>query len=380
MRVAIISTFPPIECGIGTYSSYLHDALKAKRCEMFVVSQLGAQGNNVFPVYQPGSPSMATDIFTVTDKITPDVVHIQHEFGLYGDQRGVHVVELIIRYRIAGEPVAVTLHTVNPNMGEPEKIVLDNIAWNASAIIVHEDYQKEIIYKFTGRKDNVFVIPHGVREVESVPDAKERLELTGKKVLLLCGYFRPTKGFDKIVDLFPQIAEGEDDFRLLIAGKSRGLEFRDYQRDFYDKINNSPALDKMMVLRGQFPQYTFDTILSAGDVVAMPYSAGAQSGIMAQCFAFNKPVVASNLPAFQRAMQQSGGGVCCESDEDYIREIRTLLNDEAKREAMKNNIADYKEKSVGWKKVSEMHLEVYRKIARVPFGKAKYVYWPEPNQ
>ena len=96
MRIGFVSTYPPIECGVAAYTSYLNEALKKIGNETFVVSPLGAQGEGVFPVYRPESTSMPTQIYDISAEFTPDIMHIQHEFGLYGPQRGVQIIGLIV--------------------------------------------------------------------------------------------------------------------------------------------------------------------------------------------------------------------------------------------------------------------------------------------
>jgi 1,2-diacylglycerol 3-alpha-glucosyltransferase len=59
--------------------------------------------------------------------MTPDLMHIQHEYGLYGAQSGVAVLELILRYRLAGIPVAITLHTVYQELKHDEQLILKHI-------------------------------------------------------------------------------------------------------------------------------------------------------------------------------------------------------------------------------------------------------------
>ena len=49
MRIGIISTFPLIECGIGTYTSYLVEKLRKLHIEVYIVSQIGAGGEKVYP-------------------------------------------------------------------------------------------------------------------------------------------------------------------------------------------------------------------------------------------------------------------------------------------------------------------------------------------
>jgi len=213
-----------------------------------------------------------------------------------------------------------------------------------------------------------------------VPEAKEKLQLKGKKVILLCGYFRPTKGFHKIVDAFEEICKRDSDVILVIAGKNRSVEFDDYRRELYQKLNESPVLDRIRVFRGQFPQYTFDTLISAADVVVLPYEAGAQSGIMAQCFANHVPVITSDLKAFKLAIERSGGGLTCQRDEDYVETILKLLNDPELHASLRANIQRYIAENAGWSKIAQEHIAVYHKVTDVPYGKARYVYFPDPKK
>ncbi|MBF0429653.1 MAG: glycosyltransferase [Fibrobacteria bacterium] len=374
MRIAFVSTYPPIECGIGTYTSYLNEALKHHHNETFIISYVGAQGENVFAIASLDSHSLASDIFDVSDKITPDVVHIQHEFGLYGNQKGVQVVELLLRYRLVGEPVVITLHTVKPEIPPDEQIILRILVSESQAIIVHERSQKDTLVKLFGQSRKIHVIPHGVRELSAISEAKQKIKLTNNKIILLCGYFRPSKGFHKIVKWFPEIAKKCPGTILVIAGKSRGLQYREYQSAFFQLINNSPANDKIEVLRGQFPQHTFDTIISAADLIVLPYEAGAQSGIMAQCLAFHKPVVTSDLPAFQRLIDESGGGYVAKSKQDYIQKISKIINDDNLRQRLQNNIKKHVKKQVNWSTIAEQHIKVYQSVVKVPYGKARHVF------
>lgn len=377
MRIGFVSTYPPIECGIATYTSYLNEALRKIGNETFVVSPLGAHGAGVFASYRPGSTSMPTQIFDISAEFTPDIIHIQHEFGLYGPQKGVHVIALIVMYEIAGIPVVTTLHSVQEEPDHAESTLLRLIVSESSAVIVHEQFQKDTLVKHFGQEEKIHVIYHGIREVEIIKDAKKKLGIEGKKVILLCGYFRPTKGFIKIVKLMPEICKQANDVVLLVAGKARGLEFQEYQREFYEAINNSPVNDRIVVLRGQFPQHTFDTIVSASDIVVLPYVTGAQSGIMAQCFAFNKPVITSNLLAFRELVKRSNGGWICENNKEYIQNIIKILRDDDLYRTLQNNIKEYVKNYSSETIVAQQHIEVYQPVVRIPYGRGKYVYWEE---
>jgi len=113
--------------------------------------------------------------------------------------------------------VVVTLHSVYETFSEYQKLVVGNICHTANAVIVHEEYQRESIARAVSSFGHVHVIPHGVRVIEPVGNAKERLRMTGKKIILLCGYFRPMKGFHRIVSLFPRIVDQCPSAQLVVA-------------------------------------------------------------------------------------------------------------------------------------------------------------------
>ncbi|MBA7520435.1 D-inositol-3-phosphate glycosyltransferase [subsurface metagenome] len=379
MRVCYISTYPPIECGIAMYTQYLSDAVKDCRKEVVVISQVGALGEKVFPIFSPCDNDIANKLFHIASKLTSDIIHIQHEFGLYGSERGIQILDFILRCKIADVPVVTTLHTVNKNAGRSEHIILENIVKNSSAIIVHEEYQKEILVKEFGCNDKIFVIAHGVRECKYHAKAKELLNIKDNKVVLLIGYFRPTKCFDKIVKLFPEVVKNINDAVLLVAGKMRGLEYSDYQEYFFNLINNSPVIKNIHVLRGQFPQHTFDNIMSAADVVVLPYEKGAQSGILAQSSAFNIPAVTSDLLSFKLWNKESGGGLTAFTEKDYIKHICDILTDDKLKQKLKSNIIEYN-KGIFWSEIAKKHFLVYENVIKVPYGEAEYFYIPEDNE
>jgi glycosyltransferase involved in cell wall biosynthesis len=345
------------------------------RNETFVMSQFGAQGESVFPIYQPDSLTLADDIFSTSARMTPDLMHIQHEYGLFGSQKGVAVIELIIRYCLANTPVVTTLHTVDEDMDREQEIILRHIVQDSAAVIVHEQFQKETLARRFDQADRIHVIEHGIREIQPVPDAKRKLELDGKKVIMLCGYFRPTKGFHRVLDFLPAICAQDNDVVLVVAGKIRGFEAQRYQQDLFTQLNESPVADRIVFLRGQFPQHTFDTILSAADIVVLPYERGAQSGMMAQCFALGRPVVASDLQAFRLLIERSGGGVVCRTDDEYIDAILQILNDDQYRSTMQESIRNYVDNRAGWSYVADRHVDVYQRVVTVPYGKGRYVYF-----
>ncbi len=369
MRIGFISSYPPIECGVGTYTQYLTDALRKRHADIYIVSHLGGSGKQVFPAFDYDDPDLADRAFSVMLRFTPDVVHIQHEFGLFGRNFGVAVVPLILNFRLLEIPVVTTLHTVYENINPQHRIILNAILSNSNRVIVHEEYQKRVLEEtFRVNGDEIIrVIPHGAREVEPIPNAKQKLGLPeDKKIILMIGYFRPSKNFELIVNLFPRIVQQYPNTVLVIAGKTRGKEFIEYRNQLFDQINRSPVKDRIYIIRGQLPQDTFDTIISAADMVVLPYKINSQSGILAHSLAFGKPVITSNSSSMVQTLERSNAGLICHKPDDFVENIVKLLKDPQLAGALSEGARRYVQENIGWSLIAEKHLGIYRDIIRTP--------------
>ncbi len=376
MRIGVISTYPPIECGIAAYTKYLTDAiLRIEGNEIYIVSQFGGTGEKVYPAFHGDDADLADKAFKMMIKFTPDVVHIQHEFGLFGPSCGVNCIPLVYKLRLAGVPVVITFHTVYEEFSREQKIILEALIRASNAVIVHEAYQAKVIIEKIGSFDNIWVIPHGAREIETVPEAKRRIGIDeNSRAILLCGYFRPTKGMERIVKIFPKIAEKVENAVLVIAGKMRSQDYKDYRDMFFRLVETSPARDRIFVLRGQFPQKIFDTIMSSGDVVPMPYLKGAQSGVFAHCLAFGRPVVVSpDVRSLRETVANVGCGMVAENDEQFVSNITRILKDSDLWLEMSNNAVDYVKKEIAWRLIAKKTMDVYRSTVKIPHGHAMYI-------
>ncbi|NOU58253.1 glycosyltransferase [Marinifilum caeruleilacunae] len=376
MRITYVSTYPPTECGIATYTQYLSNSVANYGKEIRVLAQIGAKGNHVFETYAPHDKDIAAKLFFHVERHSPDIVHVEHEFGLFGDQRGVQIVEFLIRCQLADTPVVVTLHTVFEDLKYEEKNILQHILNFSTAIVVHESFQKEILLQTYECPKPIVVIPHGVREVERVKHAKNLLGLEGKQVLLLAGYMRSTKNFEKIIKLMPQLIERNKDLVLLMASRTRINEHSMYKEKLYREIDQMGLKEHVKILYGKFPQYTLDTILSAADVMALPYSKGAQSGVLAQAAAMLLPVVTSELMSFKNWINEVRGGFYASSDDEYVSHISHLLQDDDLRTEFQNNIRE-NNKKISWTNIASRHIKLYRNLLKSPVAGAQFYFRSE---
>ena len=367
MKIGIISTYPPLDCGIGTYSSYLIEELRRLKNRVYIVCHRGGEGLDCYPAFDYNDPDLPHKAFEAMMKFTPDLVHIQHEFGLFGEQKGMNVIPLAYKFKLSHIPIVITLHTVSEKPDYEEQIIRKALVEIAEAIIVHEEYQRELIKKHLGHEDKIWVIPHGVRKIKRVSKlkAKEKLGLVGKKIVLLQGYFRRTKNFERVVRLFPKVADDVIDALLIIASAARRPEDIAYRDEFLELVAESRAKDKIKVLVEPFPEQRFDLILSSADVAVLPYLEGAQSGIMAHCLAFAKPmVVSSDIQALVDLIQKSRSGLVAGTDAELKEAIINILTEKDLAKEFSDHARRYVEKHLSWKVIASKHMGAYNEVLK----------------
>ena len=144
MKIAFIGTYPPRECGIGIFTNNLFNSLLANsekreyEYEGFVVA---LDDNDITYEYPKEVKAIIRqehqeDYLKAVKFINlsgADICILEHEFGIYGGENGLHILPLLHRLEV---PLIVTLHTILKNPSYNEKAVLQEICKMASKIVV----------------------------------------------------------------------------------------------------------------------------------------------------------------------------------------------------------------------------------------------------
>ena len=101
--ISIVSTYPPMQCGVAYYTEKLVSSLRSldKSLEISVVTDHLASSDPRYPFR----------ILRMLLRTKPSIIHFQHEYLMYGFY-GIPLVFILLVLRILRYPVVVTLHTV----------------------------------------------------------------------------------------------------------------------------------------------------------------------------------------------------------------------------------------------------------------------------
>src|SRR5688572_22838054 len=144
MKIAFIATYPPRECGIGTFTQNLFSAMTnrgkdlRKQHEGVVIAMDDQQESYDYSddvqltirQEQQGDYIEAARFINLSGA---DVCILEHEFGIFGGQNGVFILPLLHRLEI---PLIVTLHTVLKTPSYNQKAIMVEISKMAARLVV----------------------------------------------------------------------------------------------------------------------------------------------------------------------------------------------------------------------------------------------------
>lgn len=223
-RVALIGTFAPRKCGIATFTADICRHVKRYHPEITFdvyaphdTAQQASYPSRVHP-FGEGDPDDYHATAEAINRSGADAVWLQHEFGIFGGERGELVLQLIER---VAAPLIVTFHTV---LGEPDKKqrhIVEQLIARASRIMVMSRRSRDLLAESYGApRELIEIIEHGApdRPFEDTQRFKEMLGLPAGPILTTFGLLGPGKGLEHVIEALPSIRARHADARYRILG------------------------------------------------------------------------------------------------------------------------------------------------------------------
>src|ERR1700745_159235 len=131
---ALLSTYPPTQCGLATFAAALVAHLPRPRDQV-----AGVRVPDELPprpasevVHDLVAGSAASEAAAADVLNSFDVVIVQHEYGIYGGPDGQDVVSLLEALYV---PTIVVLHTVLAHPSPRQRAILDAVIAAAGAVV-----------------------------------------------------------------------------------------------------------------------------------------------------------------------------------------------------------------------------------------------------
>jgi glycosyltransferase involved in cell wall biosynthesis len=314
MKIAHVSTFPHMKCGIAFYASDLIDALPSMEHIKYSLHY----GTNTTPDVaghaNVSRPSKMRDLARQVSRSNCDVVCLQHEFGIWGGPDGEHIFGFL---KELTKPVVTTLHTTfeSREISTVRSSILAYLVERSAVTVVLTSRSRDALCENLGSKrDAITVIPHGVPAIPFSPPPPNWTSLTEDRTCRLCsvGFFRPGKGIETVLYALRSLKNSGIPFDYVVAGEPQ-RQFAEQERYLSDVIELVSELELSDCVRidarflTRVEQIEVIQTSHAG-VFAYQDPDQASSGTIPLVMASGRPVICTPFE-FALAKKQDVGGV-----------------------------------------------------------------------
>jgi glycosyltransferase involved in cell wall biosynthesis len=316
------------------------------------------------------------------------LVDIQHEFGIFGGERGSYLVPFVEALEkpvvITGsylvpfvealeKPVVITFHTVLPNPNERICNIVGSLAKNSKAITVMTEHSKGILvqdYGLSARK--IHVIPHGIhsRPFNPSKQAKMALGYSDRVVLSTFGLLGRNKGLEYVIDALPEVLKSNPNFVYIIFGATHPVilekEGESYRNFLISKIYDLQLYDNVKLYNKYFTLNELLHFLKAADIYISPSlnQNQAVSGTLSYAMGMGRPVISTSFTQAKEIITEDVGIlVDFKSPQSYTAAILRLLGDENLRLKLGRN-AYFQTRHMTWPNVALKYALVFSRQAR----------------
>ncbi len=135
--------------------------------------------------------------------------------------------------------------------------------------------------------------------------ARRRLGLpNGARLALFLGLIRPYKGVDLLLEAVAGLP-ADSDWQLVVAGEAWG----DLAAELERRAAGDDLAGRVHLRLGWVPEGEVTTLLTAADVVVLPYRSGSQSAVAPQALAHGRPLVSTRVGGLPEVVRDGVNGL-----------------------------------------------------------------------
>ncbi|MFA6862576.1 MAG: glycosyltransferase family 4 protein [Dysgonamonadaceae bacterium] len=378
MKNAYIATYPPRQCGIGTFTENLYISMIASKKDdsddrnSFIVAMDDAEEKLAYPeeVKLTIRQELQEDYLAAAKYINisgADCCILQHEFGIFGGQDGIYILPLLHELEI---PLIVTLHTVMQTPSHNQKEVLQTICQMANRVVVMSHKAIEMLVEiYEIPRSKIAYIEHGVPDIQYVQEkVKKEFKIENRKVMLTFGFVGRNKGIETAIKALPKVVEKHPTVLYIVLGKTHPNVLKhageEYRLSLIQLIENL-HLEKNVILLNEFStQKELFKYLYASDIYITPYLNEAQitSGTLSYAVGVGSAVVSTPYWHATELLSEGRGVLFDFGNINQLSDILIdLLDNPEKRLEIRNKAREHG-REITWPKIGKLYNDVVQNV------------------
>lgn len=375
MNIVIIGTFPPYRGGIAHFNKLLFDHLSINHNVMAI------NFSRQYPdIFFPGktqidhgcsenekflnrwldsiNPISWSKIIKKLEIIKPDLIIYKFWMPYFAPSLGT--ISKFIKKSLPEIKTIAILDNLIPHEQRPGDSWLINYLINNTDgfVVMSKNVRKELINLRHDAKYRLITHPIYNQFGDQLDKqiAREKLNISEKRVVLYFGFIREYKGVQYLIKGIPEVIK-KIDARFIVAG-----ECYNNTEKYNKSIENISCSDKLWFIDEFIPDSKVNLYFSAADLVVLPYIDATQSGITQIALNYELPCIVTDVGGLPEIIHdgQTGFVIKPKSSKAISKAIINYFQNSDK-DKMKNNVVAEKKK-YSWENFILRLLELYEVI------------------
>jgi glycosyltransferase involved in cell wall biosynthesis len=293
-------------------------------------------------------------------ELRPDIIHFQW--------LPVPMLDgLYLRQLSQVAPLVLTVHNARPHGSLMQRLYQDfrraAILRHFQAIVVHSQFTKQQIVDMNwARADRIHIIPHGVLDYYlALENSGEAPQISSSsQVVMFFGNIETYKGLDILIRAFARLpADLLARTQLAVAG-SPNIDIAPLRR-----LARDLGIEGRMDWRlGYVREEEVPQLFRSAAIVALPYRAIDQSGVLMTALAFGKAIVASRTGGFPEVIKDGVHGILVTPGDvpELTVALQNLLADPARRQSMERATSQLARTELSWATSAQKTIDLYEAV------------------
>lgn len=367
LNIAFLSTIPPRECGIATFTQDLIDSID----ESGIVNTQVIAINNakkhtysdkiIFEISRDKKEDYK-ELALKLNKSDIDLLVIEHEYGIYGGDHGDYLFDLLDNLKI---PAIATLHTILTKPNDKQKSIIQAMGEKCVKLVTMAKNTSQLLKnEYNIPEEKIALIHHGVPNID-VPtreELKKQFGYENRHVISTFGLLSPGKGIEYAVEAIAELVKFNKDVIYLILGQTHPEQKNEDYRKMLEAIVTKHHIENNVCFVNRYlKKDEIINYLKMSDVYMTPYLSRDQavSGTLAYAVGYGRAIVSTPY-LYAKEMLADERGLLAEFENSHslFEGLNYILGNPNEKAIMEENTFKLG-KTMYWNAVAKNYTDVF---------------------